>query len=420
MNPIKHITYQTAALLSRSAQKIGLTPKHSTMLPVRSRCGSGESRSAITLGITWKNCAAIIIALTFTQLHGATYYVAPIGDDAKSGTEAEPLRTIQKAVSIARAGDTVLVHSGLYKEHVILRFSGESDKPIVLKNYPGERPIVDGEGRGRIELKAENGWQKPIGWITVEGFEMRNGWDGIKFYNAHNVILRGNHLHDNVNQGILGNGHHVRIEGNMIAHNGFKPDNEKSNKEHGIYCTGTDFTIVNNIIVSNRAYRIQVAGYPYKTENHPGPEFADARRWLISHNTIAFNQNRGGLVIWQDGATDCIVQNNIFYQNSVTLGRGALQGIDFVAAGGGHIVRNNLFFGPDRTSIDKSFAGFTASANLETDPLFANARQLDFRLLKGSPAINSGASEQPVTSDFANTRRPQGKACDIGAYENRE
>jgi hypothetical protein len=41
-------------------------------------------------------------------------------------------------------------------------------------------------------------------------------------------------LHDNLNQGILGNGHHVRIEGNTIAHNGFKEDNQRSNLEHGI------------------------------------------------------------------------------------------------------------------------------------------------------------------------------------------
>jgi len=350
--------------------------------------------------------------------NGRSYHVATTGADNQPGTEAEPFGTVDRALSLARAGDTVLVRGGLYKGHIYLRFSGEPDKLIVLKNYPGERPILDGEGKGRIELKSEHGWQKPIGWVIVEGFEVRNGWDGIKFYNAHHIVLRGNHLHDNLNQGILGNGHHVRIEGNIIAHNGFKADNERSNKEHGIYCTGTDFTIVNNVICSNRAYGIQVAGYPYKAENHPGPEFADARRWIISHNTIAFNQNRGGIVVWQSGATDCVIQNNIFYRNAVTLGGGDVQGIDFAGTGGGHVIRHNLFFAPDRTAIGKSPTGYDASGNLDKDPLFVDVGQADFRLSKGSPAIDAGISEHPVSTDLTGKSRGEG-GHDLGAFEYR-
>src|SRR5258705_8764946 len=102
--------------------------------------------------------AIVLVALSPVPAPARTYYVATTGEDSQSGTEAEPLRTIQKAVSLARAGDTVLVRSGVYKGHVMLRFSGEPEKPVVLKNYPGERPVVDGEGRGRIELQAEKGW----------------------------------------------------------------------------------------------------------------------------------------------------------------------------------------------------------------------------------------------------------------------
>ncbi|MCI0744663.1 MAG: DUF1565 domain-containing protein [Verrucomicrobia subdivision 3 bacterium] len=363
---------------------------------------------------------ALILALWhIAPAIARNYYVATNGSDEHSGSETEPLRTLQKAASVARAGDTVLVRAGVYKGHVQLRFSGAADKPIIFRNYPGERPVLDGEGRGRIELQSEKGWQKAIGWITVEGIEVRNGWDGIKFYNAHNIVLRGNYLHGNLNQGILGNGHDVRIEGNIIAENGFKADNQKSNKEHGIYCTGTDFTIVNNVIYSNKAYGIQVAGYPYKPENHAGPEFADARRWMISHNTIAFQQNRSGIVVWQKGATDCVIQNNIFFKNATALGQSDLQGIDFVAAGGGHVIRHNLFFAPGRTSIGKSSAGYLASENLEQDPLFVDAERFDFHLGKDSPAIDAGTNENSVAYDCEGAARPQGRGYDIGAYEQR-
>jgi hypothetical protein len=302
-----------------------------------------------------------------------------------------------------------------------LYYSGEADKPIVLKNAPGEKPVLDGEGRGRIELKSEHGWRKAIGWITVEGIEVKNGWDGIKFYNAHHIVLRGNYLHDNLNQGILGNGHHVRIEGNTIARNGFKADNERSNLEHGIYCTGTDFTITSNVIHSNKAYGIQVAGYPHKPEDQPGPEFGGARRWLISHNTLAFNTNRAGIVVWQKDATDCIIQNNIFYKNAVKLGGGATQGIDWVGPGGGHIVRNNLFFAPNRRSIGEGSGHYKATDNIEDkDPQFADAEQHNFHLRTDSPAINAGTSENSIATDFEGAKRPHGPAPDLGAFEYHE
>jgi len=337
----------------------------------------------------------MVVALSHSEAQARTVHLAPGGQDTNPGTPESPLRTMQKAAEVARAGDTVLVRGGVYKGHVFLRYSGEPDRPIVFRSAPGEKPVVDGETKGRIELQSEQGWQKPIGWIVVEGFEVRNGWDGIKFYNAHHIVLKGNFIHDNLNQGILGNGHHVRIEGNVIAHNGFKPGNEKSNKEHGIYATGTDFEIIDNVIHSNRAYGIQVAGYPFRPENHPGPEFAGARRWLIRHNTLAFQQNRAGIVIWQPDATECVIENNLFYRNAVRLGTGDCQGIDFVAAGGRHIIRRNLLFGPGRASIGEAPRDCTLLENLEDrDPLFADPDRFDFRLRTGSPAMDPDGAQR--------------------------
>ena len=141
---------------------------------------------------------SVVVAMTLSGAHARTLHVGPGGDDANPGTPESRLRTLQKAAEVARGGDTVLVGSGVYRGHVFLRFSGEPDKPIVFKNAPGERPVVDGEGKGRIELQSEHGWRKPVGWIVVEGFEVRNGWDGIKFYNAHHIVLKSNFIHDNL------------------------------------------------------------------------------------------------------------------------------------------------------------------------------------------------------------------------------
>ena len=51
------------------------------------------------------------------------------------------------------------------------------------------------------------------------------------------------------------------------------------------------------------------------------------------------------------------------------------------------------------------------------DPKFVNAGGQDFRLLEGSPAIDTGIQLAYVPNDFDNVPRPQHAAYDIGAHE---
>lgn len=65
----------------------------------------------------------------------------------------------------------------------------------------------------------------------------------------------------------------------------------------------------------------------------------------------------------------------------------------------------------DQTA-EEMFVG-VAQAEREGRPLTA----ADFRLKKGSCAIDMGATLSVVTHDFDGNKRPKGKAYDIGAFE---
>ncbi len=96
-----------------------------------------------------------------------TIHVATTGDDRADGSEAAPLRTIDRAAQLAEPGDTVLVHEGTYREWVRPRRGGLSDqRRITYAAAPGEHVLITGaevvtgwedEGAGvwRVSVPAE-------------------------------------------------------------------------------------------------------------------------------------------------------------------------------------------------------------------------------------------------------------------------
>lgn len=105
---------------------------------------------------------------------GTTYYVAPGGHDGDAGGIGTPWATIQHAADTVQPGDTVLVRQGVYNEHVSITKSGTSAGYITLASYPGETAVVDGTG---LDIP-DHMWGlftfDDVGWVIVEGFEIRN------------------------------------------------------------------------------------------------------------------------------------------------------------------------------------------------------------------------------------------------------
>ena len=104
----------------------------------------------------------LLAAAVVTPVRAGTYYVSTSGNDKNAGSEEQPFRTIAKGADVARAGDTILVRGGVYPEHVVMRFSGREGKPIVLKNYLGEKPVIQPGERLTYYVAEPRPKQQPV------------------------------------------------------------------------------------------------------------------------------------------------------------------------------------------------------------------------------------------------------------------
>ncbi len=375
-------------------------------------------------------CATFVITALLLPVTGqaATYYVATTGSNSNPGTSTKPWRTVAYATNKMVPGDTTYVRSGTYKEGQI-RFgrSGTSSAPIKLLSASGDSPIIDFVDKAstkQIRFQNFSGLKYPIGWITVEGFQIRNAYNAFKIYNGHDLTIRRNSIQNSKTSGFHGNGTRILIERNKINHNG------SSSFDHGIYMNGTAIKVINNLIYGNKCYGIQLNGsVSYSSASHAGPEFAKSSNWVVSNNTIAYN-GCAGVVSWRS-TPSLRAENNIFYENANSMSSSSTQGIHFISSTGtGMVFRNNLAYASG--SGAKNFLGtaakqgthYTQSGNIVNTlkPAFVNAPATlpsspNFALPSGSSAIDKGLVISSAKIAYNGTSRPKGSTYDVGAYE---
>lgn len=355
----------------------------------------------------------VLLLVVPVTTQATTYYVATTGTNSNDGlSEASPKRTVAHCVSLMVAGDTCLVMAGNYSEGLI-RFgrTGTQTNPIRLAAYPGAAPKItfvdpEGENFDRILIQNTSGSKVAIGWITIEGLELTNGHDGIKWHNLHDSTIRRNWIHDNRYMGIMGvGGTRLLIERNIFNHNGRFEACETTTPaycilHHGIYAHGTYYTITNNVIYDNLSYGITHNGSSsstYSPSVHAGPEFATAANWVIAHNTFAYSRHRGGIVVWGAACTNARYENNIFYENNVTNRHNQAQGVEFSSGSGstGIKIRNNHFYA--------SGSGNTAQySGTQPGDLVSTGNVVNV----SPPAfVNGGSNALPASPDFRLTAR---------------
>jgi hypothetical protein len=87
------------------------------------------------------------VALPSNATAATSVFVATTGSDSNAGTQAAPLKTVQKAVDRAQPGDTIYLRGGTYAPSTNIQIlkNGTASAPITMRNYNNERVIIDGE-----------------------------------------------------------------------------------------------------------------------------------------------------------------------------------------------------------------------------------------------------------------------------------
>ena len=75
-----------------------------------------------------------IIALAVAT-HAAEFHVAPSGKDSSAGSQAAPLRTIQRAADLAQPGDVITVHRA-FTANASPRRAGANPTPSASSTRP--------------------------------------------------------------------------------------------------------------------------------------------------------------------------------------------------------------------------------------------------------------------------------------------
>lgn len=306
-----------------------------------------------------------VSAAASTLLPGS-YYVAVGGSDTADGSFEKPMRTIDKALSLALPGDTVFVRGGVYHQRVSFPRSGEADRRIVLTAYKNEIPILSGAGMdvGNPDAMIRIGG---VDHITVCGFEVahfmasKSGTEPngiVADGGASNVTISRNHIHhvqNNVSPYQGGGGAHAilvignaeRPMRNIVVEQNVVHDCKTGFSENVTINGYVDgFVVRANVIYDCANIGIDAAGGYW---GNPNPALNYARNGVISENTVYNIEFSRGLVqydygaigIYADGSRNITIERNRVFHCDRGIGI-VSENDDFPTTG--CIVRNNLIY----------------------------------------------------------------------------
>jgi hypothetical protein len=332
-----------------------------------------------------------------------TYYVSVSGNDANPGTLALPWRHIQYALNRVIAGSTVYVLNGVYNEYVNFPNSGTAGNYIVLQNYAGHAPVIDGTG---LPISGEVGLVSIVNkqYVKLIGFEVRNlKAGGVSSAFPHGISIRGNgafieirnnKVHDIENSCRRCGAHGIAAYGrdpNASIHDLLIDGNEVYNGKFGwsesMVLNGNVefFTVSNNVVHDNDNIGIDFIGF--EGEN-PDPALDRARDGTVIGNLVynidsysnpAYRYERSAGGIYVDGGTRILIERNIVHHSNL--------GVELASEHSGRntsyiTLRNNFFYNNTQTGIAMggydTRRGSTENCVIVNNTLYNNFTQGDW------------------------------------------
>lgn len=152
------------------------------------------------------------------------------------------VKTIKKAIELAKTGDTIIVNKGIYREgNVII------DKKIILQGK--DLPVLDGQQKYEVvSIKADSvifsGFK-----VINSGYASLNDPCGIKIYDKVGVVVKDNFLENNFFGIYVQKGSNCIVKNNTIK----AYQKEEQRIGNGIHCWKSDsMQIVGNRISGHR------------------------------------------------------------------------------------------------------------------------------------------------------------------------
>ncbi len=245
----------------------------------------------------------------------ADWYVSPGASSSGNGSLSSPwqLQAALNHPSAVKPGDTIWLRGGTYAGAFTSRLQGSQGNWITMRQYAGERAVLDGKGATRATLAILSPWAR------FWGFEITNSDTDrpadIQWYRmagisieAPNVQLINLIVHD-AGQGIGAQdpdgGTECETYGCVVFFNGC--DN---NLDHGLYyqnLTGGK-RILDNIVYANAQTGIHIYGSDAGLDN-----FTVAGNIIYDNGVIGTHGTRNVLMGGSDLAQSDTFKNNILY-----------------------------------------------------------------------------------------------------------
>ncbi len=316
-------------------------------------------------------CLFLLLCPLLSQAE--VYHVDVKGNDDKgAGSNERPWRTIQRALEECEAGDTVLVHPGVYAERVEFNNSGSATKGwISLLGEDGA--TISGKGvKGQQLIRAEN-----QSYLRIQNLSLVDNLDkkesaaimiegGGSHYEIRNCRIARCKGKNAIGIGFYGSQADVPLSDIVIDGNSITDCEPAPSEALTLNGNVTKFSITNNSITNVNNIGIDFIG-------GEGDIVKDttkvAREGICKGNRVENARSSYGdgyaAGIYVDGGKDITIEDNVVTQCDLGIEVGA-ENKGTVASG--IIVRSNILFKNDKAGL--VFGGYDTKRGRVQDCLF--------------------------------------------------